>query len=185
MNYNADIKKYKLDVFDETYIPDRIKFRDDQIQRLKFYYDDYASTGARVPDIALQGAPATGKTVCIKHVLSSFDSRHILYTVAQETTYKTLVTIGRQLDLRLPLRGLSVPELLDMVWEKLDERNIRVLALDDVDKVKDPHLEEIFYKFSRGDKALTVLTNYMLFKQRIRDVGVQSSYNPIRIFFPP
>lgn len=181
----------ELKVLEEEYIPPVVKFRDKQIKELKFYFNLITSLtkSATKNNVLLYGPHGTGKTLSVKYILSKLPEpqrNQIVLSLAAETTYKTLSVLGREIQLTIPDKGLSSEDVLERIQDEIEKKKIKMVIIDEIDKIADEHLNMILYYFSRkGIVSLIGISNSLLFKQKITDPRVISSYHPSEIFFQP
>jgi Cdc6-like AAA superfamily ATPase len=57
----------------EDFIPEKIQFREKQIQNITYYLSGLVRYGLLMNNIMIYGHPGTGKTHSIKHVLSNIN----------------------------------------------------------------------------------------------------------------
>ncbi len=125
------------------YIPDRLPFREEHLRKLTLYFSEFMrNPGSVCPKVVLYGRPGTGKTVTARkfgqHVaklseeVSGLRYVHVNCFI-NRTLFSALKDMSQQLKLPTPKRGLSVIEMMELLLEMVQEKDLYVIAvLDDV-----------------------------------------------------
>lgn len=178
--------KISLEVLFEDYIPENLLYREKHLQEIQFYLLQYKTK--RTPDLLLIGPPATGKTLTIRYLLKDLPADHakkILYAVAEDTTYKTLLSIARAQNISIPERGLGLDEVMNTTFAQLEKQGITTVVIDEANRIEDTGINDLAYRFSRGKISSICISNSMMFRKKITDVSALSSYLPSNIYFQP
>lgn len=130
------------------YVPEKLPFRDEQLKMLQAYFGSFIKEpGSMYVKTIMVGRSGSGKTVTSRKFGSYVktaskglvDYVHISCAL-HRTPFSVLKTIGLSLNLPIPRRGFSSEELLELIIDKVAEKNkYAVIVLDDV-----------FYLFNYG-----------------------------------
>ncbi len=124
------------------YIPETLPFRDAHLNRLEHYFSEFIENpGSVCPKVILVGKTGTGKTVTARKFGQSVETRgknrkvryiHVSCFIHRKL-FSLLRDIGQQLGLPVPKRGLSVSDLIQLLLDLMEERDLySVITLDDV-----------------------------------------------------
>lgn len=140
--------------FAPEYVPEEVVGREKETKEIAFALRPIAEK-RRPQSLIIYGAPGTGKTLVVKHVLtqlSEYTSRCIpIYINCWNYTsrFSILSKIAEELGMFVPRRGVAVDE----VWTELiavlkQEKKVPVIVLDEADVVAGEE-EGIFYDLLR------------------------------------
>ncbi|MEM0243332.1 MAG: AAA family ATPase [Candidatus Aenigmatarchaeota archaeon] len=137
---------------DESYIPERLPFRDNQIIVIKEKIEKYAKN-LRPTNLLIFGGSGLGKTACVKYVFKNFQPHRIKYVYINSFIHNSLnsllIKIAEELKIGITFKGLSNEEILEKIMTHSKNNNIKlVICIDEIDKLKD--LNEFLYTFSRS-----------------------------------
>ncbi len=180
----------RLEVFDEDYIPQRILFRDKQIERVALNMLP-AEQGSRPINTLCLGSPATGKTTVIKFVLSQLQFSVPVYLNCQvsRTKQQIFLKIFERIFGYAPHRGVSFQKIMDGVFSKIDRP--LVVVLDDANFVDDSVIEETIltllkaHEVKEGVKiGVFLVATDLKYLYRFSD-ELLSIFHPDEVHFPP
>jgi len=183
------------EVWEETYVPERILYRDEAISKLNYFLKP-ALEGGRAYNILCVGDYGTGKTVCVRYVVrdlerkaDGFKSYYI--NCAEYARERKSITVGRIITQCLREDGIRVyltlpyEVKLDMFKKHILKYKSVVFILDEVDYYlsnKRNDFETFAYISSRllPNTALVLITNKFwvtdyLFKSL--DIRVQDTFS--------
>jgi len=187
------------DVFTERYIPERLIFRDDEINQIlenvaKAFQD------IKPQNMFIWGSPGTGKTTAFEMIMKAFGREanklgipiKFIYVDAK---YKTLPqAIGatlQQFDRMVNLKGIGFEEMLQKIYPHL-EKQITCLIYDDVDKMikKYPYAEPFDILINTISRLATknidaftcVLANNRKIENELKSF-TKSTFAPQRLYF--
>jgi Cdc6-like AAA superfamily ATPase len=123
-------------------------------------------SGGQARNLFIYGQPGTGKTVCVRHVLSEVD-RHAsetnipiqtVYVNAGKTRnpYYTMAEIVKQLGVNVPSAGWQMFRL-KQAFEGLLTAKSLLIAIDEVDSILLKEKEPLVYYLSRQPKTTLIL----------------------------
>jgi cell division control protein 6 len=154
------------------YVPESLPFRDSHIRQLISFFKGMVETpGGTFYKAVAYGPVGTGKTAVSKR----FGSLLVEYALKKgvsikyvhincyqnRTLFMVVKRIADAIIPNLPSRGLSAQELLDIVWDYLEEKNIYIFAV----------VDELDYLARSSPDTLYMLTRlsdtYLNTKQRI------------------
>lgn len=186
----------------ETFIPDNLPHRDDQMMTLTNILINLIHTG-QSSNIFCYGKTGTGKTVTTRYTadrirlegMKKNNNITIIYTPSVEGTELDLYahigneTAGRNI---IPHRGLSTQETFNRTKEVLDSKNTRaIIIMEEIDKFYEKNGDDFLYQLSRintqlkqSSLCLIGIANNLKFTEHF-DARVISSINKEDIIFPP
>ena len=185
------------------YIPDRLPFRDDQINSVAQVLAPILH-GSKPSNLLLYGKTGTGKTAVANYVVSKLKTEAndptlvlaYVNTRLADSEYRTLADFARFLNLRkekqIPLTGLAIGEVLDRISDNVrsDGKKV-VLVLDEIDYLVKHFGDDTLYAFTRsgerlapGFLAIVGISNDLRFKEGL-DPRVLSSLSEEELVFPP
>lgn len=186
----------------ETFIPDNLPHRDDQMMMLTNTLINLLHTG-QSSNIFCYGKTGTGKTVTTRYTadrirlegMKQNKNITVIYTPAVEGTELDLYahigneTAGKNI---IPPRGLSTQETYNRTKEVLDSRNTRaIVIMEEIDKFYEKNGDDFLYQLSRINPQLKHsslcfigISNNLKFTEHF-DPRVISSLNKEDIIFPP
>lgn len=136
------------------------------------------------------GPTGSGKTVCVKHVMSEAkDQKGVLcsYLVADTSIYQILKTIAANFGIETSNRLINTNEY----WTKIEERvkgNIGLIILDEIDKMLIKNRNEVYsliYKFTRDPNICLIgITNDYDIRQRSPTQGINRHISTSMSLFP-
>jgi len=173
-------ERINLEVFDESYIPWKVLFRDKLVEELSGYIELSRKLKYK-RDVMLYGPPATGKTLCVRYLLREIGIK-AAYATARGTQHGVVHELCTSYGLNAPRRGLSTDSLLDSLLESEPE----IIVVDEIDRINnDDKLSYFIWRLSRVSVSFLAISNTLTISNRIKDPSARSSYNPVEIFFPP
>lgn len=188
-------------VFDKNYIPDKILYRQDEIQQIATALSHILKGGGSfATDCVLYGMRGTGKTLISKHVLSElrkrtldFRSYYVSFTNTK-SEFKALEEILISMGLR-NLRGKGFNEGIRLLFDNIKtfKENHIIFIFDEINKVQE--CDSLLYSFLRpnevygdlGEKHISCIfiTNDFNFPKNISE-GTSSSFSGVkRCIFEP
>lgn len=147
-----------------SHIPDKLQFRQKEIQKIVNDLFVDALEGNEGQDAVITGEPGTGKTAVMKYVLSKLEDNYD--TSRMDTVYVNCKTNSSQqevfkamlnsLDLEFK-RGIGLAENIETLFQEYrrPEDNSLVIVLDEVDslyKSRREYLNDVLYTLSRPDE---------------------------------
>ena len=147
-----------------SHIPDKLQFRQKEIQKIVNDLFVDALEGNEGQDAVITGEPGTGKTAVMKYVLSKLEDNYD--TSRMDTVYVNCKTNSSQqevfkailnsLDLEFK-RGIGLAENIETLFQEYrrPEHNSLVIVLDEVDslyKSRREYLNDVLYTLSRPDE---------------------------------
>jgi cell division control protein 6 len=139
--------------------------RDPDLKLMARYLADLFTNG-QARNLFIHGQPGTGKTACVKYVLSEVASHasetntaiQTVYVNAGKTRnpYYTMVEIVKQLGVNVPSAGWQMFRL-KQAFEGLLAAKSLVIAIDEVDSIIFKEKEPLVYYLSRQPKTTLIL----------------------------
>ena len=139
--------------------------RDAYLKLMARHLADLFKTG-QARNLFIYGSPGTGKTVCVKHLLSeivqhaSETNTPVLTTYVNagktRTPYYTMVEIVKQLGVNVPSAGWQMFRLKQAFESLLAEKPV-LIAIDEVDSIIFKEKEPLVYYLSRQPKTTLIL----------------------------
>lgn len=191
----------RIEVFDETYLPENFLHRDREIEEIMACVKPLEH-GIQGYNALLHGKPATGKTTAVQKVFQQIEEsssriRCVYVNVAlKPSAWGTLAEACLRLTGQnaLPDKGTGVIHLVDSIFRKLSkENNSLVLCLDEFTSMPTKELQTVVAPFlrpwefsavSREVKTSIILVSSSLQSPRFRS-AVVSSLCPRWIEFKP
>ncbi|MFP3950421.1 MAG: Cdc6/Cdc18 family protein [Candidatus Micrarchaeia archaeon] len=140
--------------FAPEYIPEEVVKRESEIKELAFALRPI-SENRRPQSIVVYGAPGTGKTCTVKHVLeqlTEYTSRCFsvyLNCWNYPSRFSILSRLAEEVGIFIPRRGVAVDEVrAALVGALRQAKKVPVVVLDEADVVADEE-QEIFYDLLR------------------------------------
>jgi len=184
---------------DEDYIPEQIPIREPDIKVMVEYLSP-CLRGNLPPNLMIQGASGTGKTVVTRYVLLELqrvidnqglkDDVKIAYVncFKARTETQVLCAIAGRAGVQLPPTGFSIAEYLRRVGAALDRGGrFIVVVLDEADRLAS---EKILYLLTRPElftearSAVWCITNRVDFFDTLPN-NIKSSYGHLKMLFEP
>ncbi len=180
----------RLEVFDEDFVPERILFREKQMDRLATNLAP-AEFGSRATNTVCLGSPATGKTTVVKYVLNQLQNAKYVYVNCQTSRTKQQIFFKIFEGLRgfYPPRGVSLQKVFNESLKKLDSP--LVLVLDDANFAERGVIEETLLSILKAHEVVEgVKTSVILISTDFKYLAGFSSellsvFHPDEIYFPP
>jgi len=185
-----------------NYYPDRICFRDNEIQNLVRILGPVLKN-EKPSNVFIYGGTGTGKTLVTKYVTNQIKKTaekynfpiQILYVNCKmkkvsDTEYRLLAYLCELMGLHVPATGLPTDEVYRRFFNRLSYFNgPTILILDEIDALVRKIGDELLYNLTRcGDEGydLTIvgISNDLSFTQYL-DARVKSSLSEEEMIFPP
>lgn len=176
----------KNSVLNLDYVPRNLPHRESQVRELTINFRDILFSPGSVSSAAvITGKPGSGKTTTVRKFGETFsqiarDKNVKLYYThinchRQRTLYLSLLEIARQLNFRVPNRGLSAQETFRYIYDNLEKRNIQlIVALDEFDYFVSSVPPEDIYFLVRVYDELNVETKRIHYIFIVRDKSTLS-----------
>ncbi|WP_169336397.1 AAA family ATPase [Archaeoglobus sulfaticallidus] len=173
------------EVFEPDYIPEILAFRDAQLRALASNLKPMLS-GMNAVDTVCIGPPATGKTSCVRKIISSAEIRAGYVNASLVRTRSELATgiFKAVTGLTPPRRGVSFSELMGRAFDSADSL---LIVIDDATALNEKILNEVIVYVCRmkemGYKAglWLVFTDSRYVSLLSADTG--SIFHPDEVFF--
>ncbi|MDP3990149.1 MAG: orc1/cdc6 family replication initiation protein [archaeon] len=191
-------------VLSSSYKPDQILYREEQIQELANILAP-ALRKEKPSNVFIYGKTGTGKTLSVKHIVSSMNeiaknNQIYLKTVyincklkkVADTEYRLIAQLIKEFGKEVPPTGLPTDEVYNIFYELLDaQEGTVILILDEIDQLTKKIGDEIFYNLTRVNAELKKsqicligISNSLVFSENL-DPRVKSSLSEEEIIFPP
>lgn len=184
------------------YVPDKLPFRDAQIQELSLWLSP-ALKKQKPHNIFIYGKVGTGKTSAVRHVISQLDSisleNHLnlntLYLNCRnyQTKHAVLFYCVQSFYPDKNFVGYSKSFIYDKFITFLKENQINfIIILDEIDKIKDREIDDLVYSLSRSNDELGIgssvsiigISNNLFFMSKL-DPRTKSSLCEQEAVYPP
>ena len=187
-----------------SYIPEEILYREEQLQEVANVLAPLLRL-EKPSNLFIYGKTGTGKTISIKHILilmskvaaqNNLPLRCIylnckLKRVA-DTEYRLIAQLIKELGQEIPSTGLPTDEVYNIFYKLLDkEKQIVLLALDEIDQLTRKIGDEILYNLTRinaelhkSQICLVGISNNLVFTENL-DPRIKSSLSEEEIIFSP
>jgi archaeal cell division control protein 6 len=187
-----------------SHVPDKILYREDMIHEIA----NILAPSLRLEkpsNLFLYGKTGTGKTVSVKHVVSSMNflakQKEIplknvyinckLKRVA-DTEYRLIAQLIKEYGSSVPATGLPTDEIYNIFYSLIDkDKHLLLLILDEVDQLTKKIGDEILYNLTRINSelknsqiAIIGISNNLVFAENL-DPRVRSSLSEEELIFPP
>lgn len=187
-----------------SYTPDEIIYRGEQLQEVAKILAPALRT-EKPSNLFIYGKTGTGKTISIKHVLSSMqeiagENKLPLKPIyincklkrVADTEYRLVAQLAKEFGREIPTTGLPTDEVYNIFYKLLDMRKqIVLLVLDEIDQLTKKIGDEILYNLTRinaelknSQICLIGISNNLVFAENL-DPRVKSSLSEEEIIFPP
>ena len=186
------------DVFKVEFIPETIKYRDNQRDKIIYNLKENLDAHKRPYHMILKGNYGTGKTVTINHIFSKVEKRYSKVKTVHincknhRSQYEIYLKVYEKIfNENMDVAGLSTFNILNKIIREIVKKNIILLvALDDISSVKsDRDLNNVLYNLLRAsetniDARICVfsLTNEKIIT--FLDDNVRTIFSGIEIDFP-
>ncbi len=191
-------------VLQSHYIPDQITHREEQIQTIA----KILAPGLRLErpsNIFVYGKTGSGKTVTVRHTLSSMQEVAQKNSVplklcylncklkkVSDTEYRIIAELTRMFNKMVPFTGLPTDEVYRMFFNAVDTQpQVVVLVLDEIDQLVKKIGDGIIYNLTRinadlkrAQLCIIGISNDLIFSNTL-DPRVKSSLSEEEIVFPP
>lgn len=183
------------------FVPFHLPHRETEIRRLVQILTP-SLWSSRPNNVFIYGLTGTGKTAVVRHVLNMLSEESkkrninvgITYINAKkdDTSYRVLFQLGKQLGIDLPFTGLSVSEVYFRVVSHLERlKRIAIITIDEIDHLAKDMESNLLYKLTRMNSdlhssqvALMGITNDAKALEYL-DPRVKSSLGEEEIIFAP
>jgi cell division control protein 6 len=156
------IFKRNREILRESYIPDELPHRREQINQLASILVT-ALKGDRPSNVLIFGKTGTGKTASVKYLEkeikkadTEYNRVNYLYINCEmvDTQYGVLQNIGNMFiedfNERIPFTGWSTERVYNILREKIDESNrVVILVMDELEKLVYKSGDDVLYHLSR------------------------------------
>ncbi len=168
------------------FIPLSLPHRESEIRRLAQILSP-SLEGTRPNNAFMYGLTGTGKTAVVRYVsnqlskeaLSRGAAVGLVYVNARkdDTSYRVLAQVGKQLNLHLPFTGLSVAEVYSRVTAHVEKLSCTVIvSIDEIDSlVREPN-GNLLYKLTRMNSDLS--------KSRVSLIGITNDSKVLDVLDP-
>ena len=191
-------------VLSSSYKPDQIPYREEQIQEVANILAP-ALRKEKPSNLFIYGKTGTGKTLSVKHIISSMNeiaknnniSLKTIYLNCKlkkvaDTEYRLIAQLIKEFGKEVPSTGLPTDEVYNIFYELLDEQEgVVILVLDEIDQLTKKIGDEIFYNLTRVNAELKKsqicligISNSLVFSENL-DPRVKSSLSEEELIFPP
>ena len=191
-------------VLRSDFIPGKLPFREEQINIIGQILAPILQE-SKPSNLLLYGKTGSGKTAFAKYVLSKFEEttkQHnkaisLAYSNARlaGSEYRVLVDLAHCLSMDMPFTGLPISEVLQRIYNKISDNNLKVIfIIDEIDylaKHAKNSNDDMLYSLTRSSEHLKQgfisimgISNDLHFKSFL-DPRVLSSLNEEEILFPP
>lgn len=144
------------------FVPDELPNREEEMQKLFGLYRGIVSSNVS-QNVFLYGPVGTGKTVTAKRFCMDFEGwaekrdQNIDYVFVncrkRKNSSSAMWKVVHHFDKGFPDRGFSVEEMMKIVKEKVEERNLHLfVVLDEVDSLLQKEGSDLIYLLSRFDE---------------------------------
>jgi len=182
-------------VLSPHFVPIQLPFRERELEKIMVCVSP-ALQGSRPRNIFLYGKTGTGKTACVRRVMSKFEA---LGSKAKVAYVNCRIYNSRYKVLQKALKGF-LPEIeksgfgITFMYEKMldwiaTDGKFLILALDEVDMVKD--LDELVYSLTRsndeipkGGISIIGISNNLSFKDRLDSRSKSALFETELVFAP-
>jgi len=172
----------KPEVFEESYLPENILFRENEIKEIFSILNAFKERGIRT-NIFIYGPPGTGKTTVIKRIFEEMSSKNFACIYINcWTCNKSHSILSKILGFFNPFASFkrTENELLEDILKQRENKSCKVVVcLDEVDRLID---DSILYTLSRNGFLLVLISNDKFALAKL-DARTKSSIMPMEIEF--
>jgi cell division control protein 6 len=179
------------------FVPERLPHRDAEINSIVYALNP-VTKGGKMHNLFLHGPTGTGKTACIKYVLSQLEEfsdrakTHYINCFEYGTRHAVLASIASFIGAVIPRRGTAADEVFTQMVEKLKTLNYApIVILDEADQLeKSGEHSALLYdilrviEYQKNRIGLVLISNDAGFTSRL-DERVRSSLSAEVIEFVP
>lgn len=187
-----------------SYIPDEILYREEQLQEVANILAPILRM-EKPSNLFIYGKTGTGKTISIKHIIISMSKvaaqnslpLKCIYLNCKlkrvaDTEYRLIAQLIKEFGQEIPSTGLPTDEVYNIFYKLLDrEKQIILLALDEIDQLTKKIGDEILYNLTRinvelhhSQICLVGISNNLVFTEHL-DPRIKSSLSEEEIIFSP
>lgn len=191
-------------ILQSSYSPNIIFYREDQIREIANILAP-ALRLEKPSNLFLFGKTGTGKTLTIKHILSSMEqtahkNEIPLKTIyincklkrVADTEYRLIAQLIKEFNQQIPPTGLPTDEVYNIFYALLDKKKqVVLLVLDEIDQLTKKIGDEILYNLTRinselknSQLCLIGISNRLVFSDNL-DPRIKSSLSQEELIFPP
>jgi len=167
--------------------------READLKAMANYLSELFRTG-QARNLFIYGKPGTGKTICVKHLLSEVN-RHASETNSPvltayvnagktRTPYYTMAEILKQLGVNVPSAGWQMFRLKQAFEHLLIEKSA-LIAVDEVDSIIFKEKEPLVYYLNRQPKTTLILISNKIEDATQLPERALSTFQPTLIYLEP
>lgn len=192
------------EVLQSSYLPDQILYREEQLLEIANILAP-ALKKEKPSNLFIFGKTGTGKTLTVKHLLSSLQQTAQINQIplkaiylncklkrVADTEYRLLAQLIKEFNQPIPPTGLPTDEVYNIFYSLLDkQKQIVLLVLDEIDQLTQKIGDEILYNLTRINSELKQaqicligISNRLVFSDHL-DPRIKSSLSQEEIIFPP
>ncbi|MBI2665560.1 AAA family ATPase [Candidatus Woesearchaeota archaeon] len=187
-----------------NYLPETVLYREDLLREVANILAPCLRL-EKPSNLFIYGKTGTGKTLSLKHVITSMESIaknnqlpiKFIYLNCKlkrvaDTEYRLIAQLIKEYGSDVPATGLPTDEVYAVFYRLLDQRkHIVLLVLDEIDQLTKKIGDEVLYNLTRINTELkrsqiTVvgISNNLIFSENL-DPRVRSSLSEEELIFPP
>ena len=187
-----------------SYIPEEILYREEQLQEVANILAPILRL-EKPSNLFIYGKTGTGKTISIKHIVSSMSKvaaqnglpLKCIYLNCKlkrvaDTEYRLIAQLIKEFGQEIPSTGLPTDEVYNIFYKLLDrEKQIVLLVLDEIDQLTKKIGDEILYNLTRinvelqkSQICLVGISNNLVFTEHL-DPRIKSSLSEEELIFSP
>lgn len=157
-----------------TYIPEKVLFRDEQILTINKSFEDFKQFG-KGDNLLITGRSGSGKTATLKSIVKTHNG---FFNYISGSNYKTLGSILRGL---FNISQRNVTNLIHLSITRLNEKP-QCLIIDEVDKIKDlkEFIDTLNHIYRETGVPIIIATNNLQFIKTLpEDAKMTFFFKPI------